>query len=370
MGNNYFDLANQVLATLQVIRAEASERLPLATAPAQQKGVELVREQRATELLRIVNQLGRLPILGSQGQTIQQGAGLLAQTAEAFGKLEPHLRSAHLVTEAFQTVGFARHRYAWPVLVQAANAMASWASEVADLWAGLDAKTSELKVRWRKLKKKQPPTKQPEEEFNWRFVQHTLARCPASDELLEAISWRLVQERDWLGQQQPEQPAAKAKAGGGRGGNNRNTDDRETVTKRLAEWHGYDANGDTLEDRITKLTPITGIALKKLAGVSGGLVSQWMASSFGSQRQYNQLCVRGNDTDKKKLDQIFASVMPRPKRSRTATAGELTFQAKTEAEEQFTAEEAFDLARAYATKQGEIISDDELWRRVRSLRVS
>jgi hypothetical protein len=352
MQPDFFDLANRVVGTLYSIRAMAQERPPQAATPAQQINVEYQRQQHTQTLAEMVDKLGWPPMLSSGGQVIQAGAGLLAEAAVAFAKAEEKLRPVHLhlVTQAFKAPGYASQRYAWPVLQQLSLDVARWALEISEYWADLTPKTLAGELRWRKM----------------------IDDCPASDELLEAIGWRLVQERDWLGLQPTPQPENKGEGEKiRRGGDNRNSDAVFRLVNTLAAHHGYDPEGRRLQDRITNLTPALGKELAKLAGVSGGLVSEWMHVNFQGQERYRQLCLRASESGLRELDKIFSEVMPRAKRGRTASAGEVSFQAKTVEATQWTEDSAFEYARQQADENGEDISDEELRKKVRQyLRVS
>jgi hypothetical protein len=352
VGSDFFDLANQVVGTLYSIRAMAQERPPQAATPAQQINVEYQRQQHTQTLAEMIDKLGWPPMLGSGGQVIQAGAGLLAEAAVAFAKAEEQLRPIHLhlVTQAFKAPGYASQRYAWPVLQQLSLDVAKWAMEISEYWADLTPKTLARELRWRTM----------------------IDDCPASDDLLEAIGWRLVQERDWLGLQPTQQPENKVEGEKiRRGGDNRNSDARQRVAMALAGVCEYDPNGKTLWERVRKVTPITGEKLAELADVSTGLVSKWMEKNFGSQKRYEQLCLCASEAGLKQLDEIFSQIMPRAKRGRTASAGELSFQAKTVEATQWTEDSAFEYARQQADENGEDISDEELRKKVRQyLRVS
>jgi hypothetical protein len=348
---DFFDLANQVVGTLYSIRAMAQERPPQAATPAQQINVAHQRQQHTQTLAEMIDKLGWPPMLSSGGQVIQEGAGLLTEAAVAFAKAEEQLRPVHLhlVTQAFKAPGYASQRYAWPVLQQLSLDVARWALEIGECWADLTPKTLAKELRWRTM----------------------IDDCPASDELLEAIGWRLVQERDWLGLQPTPPPENKLEGEKQkRGGNNRNSNARQRVAMALAKACGYDPDGSSPRERIRNLTLITGQELAELAEVSHPLVSDWMKEKFGSQHRYSQLCRCASETGLRQLDEIFSQVMPKTKRSRTASAGELSFQAKTVAAPQLTEDEAFETARQHADENGFDISDDELRQKVRqTLRV-
>ncbi len=345
MERDFFDLANQVLGTLYSIRAMAQEWPPQAATPAQQINVEYQRQQHTKTLDEMIDKLGWPPMLGSKGQVIQAGAGLLGEAADSFRQMEEKLRPVHLhlVTQAFKATGYPPERYAWPVLLKVSLATVRWAMDLHDFWAGFEKQTFDLRQRW----------------------LEAIDQCPLSDELLEEIGWRLVQERDWLDLQKPEEPDNKGEGGPKRGGNNRGSDAMQRVAHAIALHHGYDPEARNPSERFANRTPATVEQITKLASVSVGTVSNWMRQNFGNHKRYCQKFRCASETGYHNLIEIFERILPKPKRHRILTEGELTFQAKAVAPVQLTEEEAFATARQHADESGIDISDEELRNRVR-----
>ncbi len=137
--------------------------------------------------------------------TFHPGSGLLRAANDAFLEVEPELRLAQLnpALGQFEVEPFGRHPYVWPIIRAVADATATWAIHIAELWSCYGGKKAGLIKD--QTTQCEYETDRPSDMQNRIAKLQATPPCPVSPELLGKLAARLELERAWLAsQEKPE----------------------------------------------------------------------------------------------------------------------------------------------------------------------